>query len=216
MHIKRKTIGNFWPIQRTGDKWMAVPTHNQRNSMPLMIVARDVLKIVKSKKELKKILNEKKIIINGKIVKETNYPIGLFDSLSIPLMKKQYKVVLKNKRFDFVEVSEKQSETRVYKVIGKRQMAGKKVQVNLSNGRNILTSEKIAVGDFVVMDNLKNKILKIISLKKDVEVLVIAGKHTGKSGKIKEILKAGENSVAEIKTKEGEIKANIKNIFAIE
>ena len=216
MHIKRKTIGNFWPIPKTGDKWMAVPTHNQRNSMPLMIVARDILGIVKSKKELKKILNEKKIIINGKIVKETNYPLGLFDSISLPVMKKQYKVVLKNKRFDFVEVSEKQSESRIYRVIGKRLLGAKKIQINLSDGRNLLTSEKIAVGDFVIMNNLKNKIEKIISLKKDVEVLVIAGKHTGKSGKIKEIVKEGENSVAEIKTKEGEIKANIKNIFAIE
>lgn len=215
MHIKRKTIGNFWPIQRTGNKWMAVPTHNQRNSIPLIIVIRDILKLVKNKKELKKVLNEKKIMINGKIINETNYPLCLFDSISIISMKKHYKVVLKNKRFDLVEVSEKESDSRVYKVIGKKQLTDKKIQINLTNGRNILTSEKIATGDFVVLDNLKNKISKIISLKKDIEVLIIAGKHIGKSGKIKEMLHEGENIIAVIKTKEGEIKANVKNVFAV-
>ena len=60
MHIKRKTIGNFWPVQRTGTKWMAVPSHDQRSSMPLVGVVRDVLEIVKSKKELKKLLGKQK------------------------------------------------------------------------------------------------------------------------------------------------------------
>jgi hypothetical protein len=38
----------------------------------------------------------------------------------------------------------------------------------------------------------------------------------GKRGKIKEIVKEGENLVARIASKEGEINANIKNIFASE
>ena len=56
MHIKRKTIGNFWPVPRTGTKYMAVPSHEENNSLSLILVIRDVLKLVKTKKELKKVI----------------------------------------------------------------------------------------------------------------------------------------------------------------
>lgn len=72
----------------------------------------------------------------------------------------------------------------------------------------------MSVGDFVVINN-ENKIIKIISLKKDVEVIAIKGKHIGKEGKIKELIKEGENSLALIvMPSKDEVKVNIKNLFA--
>ena len=216
MHIKRKTIPDFWPIPRTGTKYMAVPSHNPYNSVSLMMILRDILKIAKTRKEIKKLLNEKKILVNGKIVKETNYPITLFDSIAMPSIKKYYKADLENRRMILRDVSDKESHTRIYKVIGKSILPGKKVQLNLSNGRNIISSEKISVGNFVIMNNTENKILKVVPLKENLEVLVIKGKHTGKRGKVKEIIKEGENTIAKIASKHEEIKANVNNLFAIE
>lgn len=212
MHIKRKTIEKFWPVPRTGTKYMAVPSHEQRNSMPLILVMRDVLGLVKTKKELKKILNEKKILVNSRIVKETNYPIALFDSLSIPSVKKYYRINLKN-RYELIPISEEESKLKIYEIINKNTLPGKKVQLNLNQGRNILSNEKAEVGNYVAVDLTKNKITKVVSLKKDVAVLVIAGKHYGEEGKIKEIVSSGDQKVAIIKTSKGEIKANLKNIF---
>lgn len=203
------------PVARTGTKYMAVPSHNQRDSMSLIMVMRDVLKLVKTKKELKKILNEKKVAVNGKIVKEINYPVTLFDSIAIPSVKKFYKVNLKNK-YEVMPVDEKATTTRIYEVIGKKLLAGKKVQLNLSQGRNMVSAEKINVGDYAIVDLAKNKITKVISLDKGVEVIVIAGKHSGEEGKIKEILTSGDQKVAVIKTHKEEIKSNIKNIFVKE
>ena len=88
MHIKRKTIPNFWPVKKTGTKYIAVADHNKNSAMPLIIALRDVLKIVKNKKELKELLYNKKVIINNKVINETNYPISLFDSLVFPTIKK--------------------------------------------------------------------------------------------------------------------------------
>lgn len=213
MHIKRKTIGKFWPIPRTGSKYLAVPNHEQSDAMPLIIVLRNVLGLVKTKKELKKLLNEKKITVNGKIINETNYPLSLYDVLGMPSTKKYYRVMLKN-RYELKEISEKESKDKIYKVIGKKILGAKKVQLNLNHGRNILSNEKINVGDFLKVNLESNKIEEIITLKKGVEVLLVAGKHLGKSGKIEEISKEGDSTVAVIKTKEGEIKANINNVFA--
>jgi len=213
MHIKRKTIPNFWPVPKTGTKYLAVPNHEQGKALSVILITRNILEIVKTKKELKKLLNEKKISVNGKIINEVNYPVCLFDVISFPTIKKHYRLMLK-KRYTLAPISEKEAETKIYKVIGKTMLPNKKIQINLSQGRNIISHEKINSGDFVEIHLLNNKIMKIIPLKKDVEILVVAGKHIGKTGKIKDILVEGSGKVAVIKTKEGEVKANIDNIFA--
>ena len=214
MHIKRKTIPTFWPISRTGTKYMAVSTHDKSNSIPLLIVARDILEFVKTKKELKSLLKEKKILINNKAIIEPNYPVCLFDTISLPSINKSYRANLINKKLNLEEISEKESHTKMYKVIGKKLLPNKKPQINLTNGKNILTSEKISVGDFILLGD-DSKISKVISLKKDVEVIAIKGKHIGKEGKIKEIIKEGENTLAILITpSKDEVKVNIKNLFA--
>lgn len=214
MHLKRKTIPSFWPISRTGTKYLAVATHEQTNSIPLIIVIRDLLKLVKNKKEMKKILSEKKILVNGKAVQETGYPLMLFDSLSIPQMKKNYKVTLNGKKLDFVEVNEKEALSKMHRVMGKKVLSGKKIQLNLSAGKNILSNEKASIGDFLLVNCLDNKILKKIKLEKGTEVLVVKGKHTGETGKIREIFQEGENMVATVAGKK-EIKVNVNTLFAL-
>jgi small subunit ribosomal protein S4e len=214
MHIKRKTIPKFWPIARTGNKYLAVPSHNKNEALPLVIVMRELLGLVKTKKELKKVLNEKKVLVNGKIVQETNYPISLFDSLAIPSINKYFRIVLAAKKLSLIPITEKEINTGLFKVINKILVAKGKTQLNLSNGRNMITSEKIQVGNFVAVDNIKNKIIKIIPLEKDTKVIVIKGKHMGESGKIKEIVKEGQNNIAKIKADNGEISTEINNLFA--
>ena len=85
---------------------MADPSHNKQESIPLVIIVRDILKLVQTKKELKKILNEKQILINKKIIRDTNYPINLFDILTIVAEKKNYAVNLSEfHKFEFNEIS---------------------------------------------------------------------------------------------------------------
>lgn len=214
MHLKRKTIPKLWAIPRTGTKYLAVASHNQGSAIPLIVALRDMLKIVKNKKELKGILYEKQIKVNSKIVEEINYPIQLFDTFELIAEKKNYRAILKNKKIQFEEINEKESNVRVYKVLGKKILSGKKIQINLDSGRNLLTNEKINPGEFVTM-TYDNKISKIIPLKAGVEVLAIKGKHLGKEGKIENIYKEGENTIATIKTKDKEeLKVNIKNLYA--
>jgi small subunit ribosomal protein S4e len=213
MHQKRKTIPKLWALPRTGTKYLAVSDHNQRTSIPLVIVLRDMLKLVQTKKELKGLLYTKQIKVNTRIVQEGNYPIQLFDTLTLVDAKKNYRAVIKGKRIAFEEISDKENSTRVYKVINKKILAKNKIQINLDGGRNLITSEKINPGEFVVMSS-DNKISKIIVLKKDVEVIAIQGKHLGKEGKIKDIFKEGDNTIVKITHGKEEVKVNINNLYA--
>jgi small subunit ribosomal protein S4e len=203
MHFKRKTIGKFWPIPRKGTKYVAVPNHNQYESLPLVVVMRDILKIVRTTKELKKLLYEKQVQVNHKFVRETNYPISLFDILSLPTIKKNYKAILsKSKKISLEEVADKEASLKIYKIIDKKVLGDKKIQLNLMHGRNIISKEKAGTGDSIVFDLKENKILKIIPMEKGRTAFIIKGKHAGISGKINDIVERGGKSIAKIVSNE--------------
>jgi len=130
-HTNRQNIGKFWPIPRKGTKYLAVSSHDKNNSIPLIVVMREVLNLVRTKKELKKAINEKQIKINGKEVMKVNYPIGLFDVISVTSLKKNYKAGLgENKKLVFEEVSDSEASKKVIKIVGKK--LGKKGRLQSS------------------------------------------------------------------------------------
>ena len=216
-HLKRQGIGKFWSIPKKGTKYLAVAQHNKENSIPLVVVMRDILKLIKNKKELKRLINEKQIAINYKEVRETNFPVGLFDIINLINIKKNYKIKLsKQNKFVFEEISDKDAETKTCKIIGKRILSKEKTQLNLHDGRNIISKEKANIGDSVVLNLKDNKIIKIIALEKGQKGFVIKGKHAGSFGKIENIMDRGGKKIAKILDEDGKINVWIKNIIAIE
>jgi len=216
MYLKRNKVEKFWTIPRKGTKYLARPTHDQKESVPLIVIARDILKIVNNKKELKKLINEKQILINNKIVRETNYPICLFDNISLPLSKKNYTAILSNnKKMIFNEISDKEAETKTFKVIGRKTISEKKSQLNLMNGRNIISDENVKIGDSVLFNFKTKKITKVFPMSKGQNVLVIKGKHTGNSGKIEDIMFRGGKKLVKIDSDKEKINVWTKNIIVI-
>lgn len=221
MHINRQNIGKFWPVPRKGTKYLTVSSHNQKGSIPLVVVMRDILKLVKTKKELEKVLHKKQIKINNKEISEVNYPVCLFDVLNVG--GKNYKTGLnEHKKFIFEEVSGKEAEIKVIKVVGKKVIGKDKVQVNLADGRNILIKEGIRVGDSVVYNFKDKKVEKIIKMEEGKRGFVVSGKHAGRKGKIDDIIERGGKSLAKIVVSEGsegekgkKINVWIKNVVVI-
>ena len=90
-------------------------------------------------------------------------------------------------------------------------LRGKKVQLNLSDGRNYLSDIKCKVNDSVIINFKNEKIEKCLSLAEKKEVVVFAGKHAGKIGVIRK-MKAGDRMV-EIEDDEKKINVLIKQIM---
>jgi small subunit ribosomal protein S4e len=203
VYLNRNNFGKFWPIARKGSKYVTRSSHNLGESVPLMVVMRDILKLVRTKKELKKLINEKQVKINGKLIQVVNYPICLFDVLSLEGLKKNYKMILsENKRFGFEEIADKDAKSRVYKVLNKKILSKGVVQLNLNNGKNILSKEKIGIGDGIVLD-FAGKVLDVVKLKKGSNAVVIEGKHAGDKGKIEGVIERGGKKLVKIKLNDG-------------
>ncbi|MBU1136443.1 MAG: hypothetical protein ABIG37_03205 [Nanoarchaeota archaeon] len=210
MYLKRNKIPKTWPLKRKGTKYLVRTSHDLKNSIPLMIVLRDILKLTTTKKETKKILNLQKVKINNKLIKNEKFPLSIFDNLK--LENKNYKVIIKNKKLNLIEIPEKESQTKISKVIGKKILKQNKIQVNLHDGRNYIIKEKISTGDSVIIDLKENKISKILPLKEKSKVLFTSGKHIGRQAKIEKI--EHKNIILEF---EGEkINGKLKNLIVIE
>lgn len=213
MYLKRQNIGKFWPVPRKGTKYLAVSTHDQKNSIPLIIIVREVLGLVRTKKELKSLLKEKKIKINGKVITETNYPLNLFDILL--LNDNNYRISLsKHKKIMLDKISDN-FDKKTIKITGKKIIKGNKIQLNLIDGRNIIYNEKAVVGDSVVFNFNNRNIEKVIKMEVGKIGFIIRGKHIGQKGKIEDIIERGGKKLARINIGK-KINVWVKNIIAME
>ena len=184
MHQTRQEATTRLPITRKGTTYVARASSDLKNSVPVVIAVRDILNLAKTKKEVKKMINQKKLKINGRDVIDHNESIALFNIFEAG---KNYVLKLSTTRkFFFEEIKDKDSKERLCKVIGKTILPGNKLQINLHDGTNILGDNKFSVGDSVYLD-ISGKIKKHVSPEKGNQAFIISGKYEGQSGKISDV-----------------------------
>ena len=211
-YLKRQNVPKNWPVPRKGTPYVAKP-----NSLgiPVVIVLRDMLDVAQNKKEVTKALYNKLILLNNKIVIDKNKGVGLFDVLTLVPEKKSYRMVLNDKgKFALEEITGNSVDKKIAKIVDKKTLKGKKTQLNLSDGRNLLSQVKCGTNDSIVVDFKNKKIEKILGFKEKAKVLVIAGKHAGEKG---EIVKINEKmKMIEIKKGNENVNVLIKQIIIVE
>lgn len=218
-HIKKTEMPKSWPVPRKGKRkrFVAVPSHNTSKGISLLFLLRDVLGIAKTRKEARFMTLNGMVKINNKVRHDENFPVNVLDVLSLSSDKtnKYYRLEILNKKFNLVEVSEKESELKIVKIVGKKILSGGKVQMNLRDGQNFIVKDKFSVGDSALLDTKKDVVSKILSLKKGAKVEIILGKHAGESGEIVgfEELVRGRNY--EIKLKDSTALLPYKTILVI-
>jgi small subunit ribosomal protein S4e len=214
-HLTRQEIPKEWPLPRKGSVYIVRPNNNLTKGVPLLIILRDILKIGNNRREVKKIIHDKRVLLNERPVKDEKENVLLFDVLKFPLIKKNYKLSISGQgKFLLEEIDEKESEKKISKIIGKKILKDKKTQVNLSDGSNFLFNEKFNINDSVVI-NLKNrKIEKVLPLKEGAKIKVYSGKHIGKTGKIISINK--KMKMVTVSSNNQDINVLIKQIMVIE
>jgi small subunit ribosomal protein S4e len=190
-HLKRVTVPASWPITRKTKTWVAKTSpgpHSSAESMPLLVIIRDMLKLVDNAREAKRILNEGKVLVDGRVQKDVKLPIGIFDVISIPLLGQQYRMLKDEKGMFYLSLLEPGNVRKLARVENKTILTGKKQQLNLSDGSNKLAEGEFKVGDSLVLSIPEKSIEDRIEFKVGNLAMVIGGKHSGHTGKIKEII----------------------------
>jgi len=213
-HMKRMSSPRTWPVPRKGTKYLTSPYPGKvmELSMPLNLVLRDLLKIALTRKEVRIMLHNKDILVDGIVMTSEKFPVGLFDVLSIPKIKKNYRLIVNElRRIDLEEIADADTKTMVCKVIGKKSLTDKKTQINLFNGRNVLSEMKVKTNDSVVIDLAKGSVLKHLALKEGAKIFVIGGSHLGQKGTVEKM----EETQAIVKSSGESFPLKLENIYVL-
>lgn len=214
MHLKRIAMPKSWPIAKKRKKFIVKSRgpYASAVSFPLAVLLRDILKVVRTRNEAKKVLQGGNVLVDNRTIKDEKFTVGLFDRIYIKKLEKAFTLALTKKgKLEVHAISPKEAYKKTCKVIGKKILKGNKVQINLYDGKNFIATEKVNRNDSVIVDLKTNKITGSLKLVKNAHVLVIAGRHKGESGKVSEV-----NDYAIINTKDKTFKIPKENVFVIE
>jgi small subunit ribosomal protein S4e len=147
-----------------------------------------MLKLVDNAREAKRILYEGKVLVDGRVQKDYKLPVGIFDVISLPQLDQNYRILKDAKGMFYLSLLEKGSVRKLARIENKTIMKGKKLQLNLSDGSNKLAEGEFKAGDSLVLSIPEKNIEERIEFKVGNLAMVVGGKHSGQTGKIKEII----------------------------
>jgi small subunit ribosomal protein S4e len=192
-HLSRLAMPKTWKIKRKGIKWVSRPlpgTHSMNRSLPLNLVFKHLLNYARTSKEVKGILNNQEVFVDGIRRKNPKFSIGIMDVLAIPKLDKYFRVLLTQKgKLRLLPIEEKESNIKLCRIKNKVPVK-KKLQLNLGDGRNILVEkDEFKVRDTVVIEVPSQKIKEVLKLEKGNLVYLIGGKHVGEVGTFEDLKK---------------------------
>ncbi len=187
MHQKRLSAPKTYKIPRKTFKWVVKPSPGPHNkeAVPLLIVVRDYLKLADNAREARRIIANGEILVDGVPRKDYKFPVGLFDVIKIPKLKKSYRIVFDGKgRFVPIEIED--DDLKIYKIVNKTVLKGGKIQLNLFDGTNLLGDNTYKTKDSILVKIPKKEIVERLPFEVGALVMITGGSHAGKIGKMKE------------------------------
>ncbi len=197
--LKRKPAPKFWPLHKKEVTFAVNPAsgaHSREKCLPLAIVLRDVLKLGKTRKEIKKTVSDGKVLVDKKKVFSDSFAVGLADLIEIPDAGMSYRLIPSQKGLMLQPVREQESNFKLCRIEDKKVLRNGNVQLNLHDGSNLLvkvTDAKNPQEDvYETLDTLRislpdKHILEHIKMKQKDFAVITSGKNAGKYGRISEL-----------------------------
>lgn len=205
MHLKRQKTVTKLPIPRKGTTYIARASSHYKNSVPVVLAVRDMIKLARTTKEVKKMINQKFLKINNKPVKNHRESIRLFNIFEAD--KTYILTLLPTRKFIF---SPHPSSPRLVKIINKKLQKNNKIQLNFHDGSNMVSDIKVNTNDSLLIDS-SNKVIKHLPAKEDSSILILSGKYIGKKGKITNI--EGKQITTKINDIDKPVNLNVSQII---
>ena len=186
-HLKRIAMPNTWQIKRKGIMFITRPrpgSHKMADGLSLNALLKYVLGITATTKEVKAVAYAKDVLVDGVPRKDHRYMTGLFDVVTFPKTKKHFRVILNEyAKIDAIEIDEKDAELKPCKLMKKTLIRGNKIQLNLSDGRNMIIGKNdYNVGDTLLISLPKQEIKDHFPLGEKSCIFLIGGKNAGAVG----------------------------------
>jgi small subunit ribosomal protein S4e len=191
-HLKRLSMPKTWDVDRKSNTFIMRPHPAgvpMTLALPLAVIVREVLKLGQTTHDIKFILNTKDVLVNGIRRTEPKFPVGLMDVLEVPDEKLAYRLLINRKgMLQFVEIKKAEAKHTILRIAGKTTLPKGRVQLNCSDGTNLLVEkDSYKTNDSLVFDLDKKKIIEHLPFAKKATVFLIGGKKVGDHGIIQDI-----------------------------
>jgi len=217
--LKRIAAPRTWPIVRKNKVFVYRPNpgpHPAERVLPLGMIAKEFLKLGDTGREVRRIIGQKYIWVDGKPCRDFKRPVGLMDVVSIPQMSQNWRVLLdKRKKIRLVPIQEAQAKWKLVRIENKRTLKKGKFQLNLHDGRNIVIDKNMyKCGDVLKISLPDQKILEVYPFEAGGMALVVGGNHAGEIASINRISTTREVAANRVSFAEG-YSTTKENVFVV-
>ncbi|MCI4353175.1 MAG: 30S ribosomal protein S4e [Thermoplasmata archaeon] len=192
--LKRGAAPRSWTVPRKGTKWILRPSpgpHPQAESMPLLLLLRDVLRIAQSTREARLLVRSGAVHVDGKIVTDLARGVGLMDTLALGAPLQANYRLFKDRRgkLRLYPIPADEATVKIGRIQRKTTVRGGRLQVTLHDGRNLRIPEG---QDWKVGDSLKihlpdQKVLGRLPFAVGHLAYVAGGSHVGELARIEKV-----------------------------
>jgi len=187
-HMKSISAPKSWLMPGKRRKFTARPkpgAHSFSTGISLGSAMR-ILGYAKTMREIKKILLNKEVLIDGKRRKNANFLIGLMDSLQAG--EDAYRLVLNQKeKLVFEKIGKDDAKKKLCRIKTKYAHRSR-VFLGLHDGRTLEGKKEYKTGDTVEISVPEQKITSHFRLEKGMRAYMTGGRHTGETAEIQEVL----------------------------
>ena len=215
-HLKRYVVSKHIAISKKTDTYAVRPSpgpHAAYDCIPVAILLRDMFQFARNMSEVKRILYERNVVVDGRIKTNRKYPLGFMDVLSLPKMQKHYRMIYTIKKgLRAIPIDENETTEKLCQIKNKTTIKDGLIQLNLHDGRNIVLSKEennnstYSTHDTIKISLPEQKILEKFELKIGTYGFVTSGRWMGRHGAIEEISAHGtkKTKTVTLSTPDGE------------
>jgi small subunit ribosomal protein S4e len=221
-HMKRLNAPSHWMLDKLGGIFAPKPSpgpHKQRECLPLLLVLRNRLKYALTGKEVKMILMQRLVKVDGKVRTDTTYPAGFMDVIELEKTNEHFRLVYDTKgRFVVHRITPEEAAYKLCKV--KRMQFGKGgiPYIATHDGRTIRYPDpEVKEQDTIMLDLETGKIKDFIKFDLGNLAMVTGGHNNGRVGTIvhKERHRGGHDIVHIEDAAGNRFATRISNVFVI-
>lgn len=205
-HLKRLAAPRTIRLHRKEKTWTIKSSpgpHPLDKSIPLGLIIRDYLGLCDTYRETKRAIASGDVLVDSVIRKSHKFPCGLMDVISIPKLKKNFRVLFDQRgKLTLVPISAKDAEWKLCRIENKMIVKGNKIQLNFHDGKNkLVKKDEYKTGDVLKISLADNKISDVFKFDKGNVSMIINGSHVGQIANIEDIqiVSSSKSNLAKMK-----------------
>nr|ALS05281.1 40S ribosomal protein S4 [Pseudodiaptomus poplesia] len=188
-HLKRLNAPKSWMLDKLGGVFSVKPCsgpHKASESLPIALFLRNRLKYALTLKEVKLIMNQRLVKIDGHVRTDPKFPTGFMDVIQIEKTGENFRIIYDVKgRFTVHRISPPEAKYKLCKVRAVKTGPGGIPYLYTTDGRTIRYPDPvIKVHDSIQLDIATGKIQDVIKFDTGNLCMVTGGRNTGRVGTI--------------------------------